>query len=43
MQYEFDKQESLAKAEQEKKDAIALKELQKQNWFEMDLWVALQW
>ena len=31
MQYEFDKQESLAKAEQEKKDAIALKELQKQK------------
>jgi signal transduction histidine kinase len=31
MQYEFDKKESLAKAEQEKKDAIALKELQKQK------------
>ena len=31
MQYEFDKKESLAKAEQEKKDAIALKEMQKQK------------
>jgi class 3 adenylate cyclase len=31
MQYEFDKKESLAKAGQEKKDAIALKELQKQK------------
>ena len=31
MQYEFDKKESLAKAEQEKKDALALKELQKQK------------
>jgi signal transduction histidine kinase len=31
MQYEFDKKESLAKAEQEKKDAIAMKELQKQK------------
>jgi len=31
MQYEFDKRESLAKAEQEKKDAIALEELQKQK------------
>lgn len=32
MQYEFDKKESVAKAEQEKKDAIAQKELQKQKW-----------
>jgi adenylate cyclase len=32
MQYEFDKKESLAKAEQEKKDVIAQKELQKQKW-----------
>jgi signal transduction histidine kinase len=31
MQYEFDKKESLSKAEQEKKDALALKELQKQK------------
>lgn len=31
MQYEFDKKESLAKAEQEKKDALALKELQRQK------------
>ncbi len=31
MQYEFDKKESLAKAEQEKKDAIALKEIQRQK------------
>ena len=31
LQYEFDKKESLAKAEQEKKDALALKELQKQK------------
>ncbi len=31
MQYEFDKKESLAKAEQDKKDVIALKELQKQK------------
>ncbi|MBA3648475.1 MAG: tetratricopeptide repeat protein [Chitinophagales bacterium] len=31
MQYDFDKKESLAKAEQEKKDAIALKELQRQK------------
>ena len=31
MQYEFDKKESLAKAEQEKKDVLALKELQKQK------------
>ena len=31
MQYEFDKKESALKAEQEKKDAIALKELQKQK------------
>ncbi|MCX6235094.1 MAG: tetratricopeptide repeat protein [Bacteroidetes bacterium] len=31
MQYEFDKKESLAKAEQEKKDALALEELQKQK------------
>ena len=31
MQYEFDKKEAAAKAEQEKKDAIALKELQKQK------------
>ncbi len=31
MQYDFDKKESLAKAEQEKKDAIALKEIQKQK------------
>ena len=32
MQYEFDKKESVAKAEQEIKDAIAQKELQKQKW-----------
>jgi adenylate cyclase len=32
MQYEFDKKESVAKAEQEKKDALAQKELQKQKW-----------
>lgn len=31
MQYDFDKKESLTKAEQEKKDAIALKEIQKQK------------
>ena len=31
IQYEFDKKESLAKAEQEKKDVLALKELQKQK------------
>jgi adenylate cyclase len=31
MQYEFDKKEALAKAEQEKKDAIAQKELQRQK------------
>jgi signal transduction histidine kinase len=31
MQYEFDKKESLAKAEQEKKDALAMKELQRQK------------
>ncbi len=31
MQYEFDKKESLEKADQEKKDALALKELQKQK------------
>jgi signal transduction histidine kinase len=31
MQYEFDKKESLEKAEQDKKDALALKELQKQK------------
>jgi signal transduction histidine kinase len=31
MQYEFDKKESLAKVEQEKKDALALKEMQKQK------------
>jgi class 3 adenylate cyclase/Tfp pilus assembly protein PilF len=31
MQYEFDKKEALAKAEQENKDALALKELQKQK------------
>jgi signal transduction histidine kinase len=31
MQYEFDKKESLEKAEQAKKDALALKELQKQK------------
>jgi two-component system NtrC family sensor kinase len=31
MQYEFDKKESIAKAVQEKKDAIALEELQKQK------------
>jgi two-component system sensor histidine kinase UhpB len=31
MQFEFDKKESLAKAEQEKKDVLALKELQKQK------------
>jgi adenylate cyclase len=31
MQYDFDKKESSAKAEQEKKDAIALKEIQKQK------------
>ena len=31
MQYEFDKKESLAKAGQEEKDALALKELQKQK------------
>jgi hypothetical protein len=31
MQYEFDKKEQLAKAEQEKKDALALKELQNQK------------
>ena len=31
MQYEFDKKESLAKAEQEEKNALALKELQKQK------------
>lgn len=31
MQYEFDKKESLEKAEQEKKDALAQKELQKQK------------
>ncbi|MEP7106993.1 MAG: adenylate/guanylate cyclase domain-containing protein [Ferruginibacter sp.] len=31
MQFDFDKKESIAKAEQEKKDAVALKELQKQK------------
>lgn len=31
MQYEFDKKEALSKAEQEKKDAVALKELQRQK------------
>ncbi len=31
MQYDFDKKESLTKAEQEKKDAVALKEMQKQK------------
>jgi len=31
MQYEFDKKEALAKAEQEKKDAVAQKELQRQK------------
>ena len=31
MQYEFDKKEALAKAEQEKKDALALKEIQRQK------------
>lgn len=31
MQYDFDKRESLARARQEKKDAIALKEMQKQK------------
>ncbi len=31
MQYDFDKKEAAAKAEQEKKDAVALKELQKQK------------
>ena len=31
MQYDFDKKESLTKAEQDKKDAIALKEVQKQK------------
>jgi adenylate cyclase len=31
MQYEFDKKETTAKAEQEKKDVIALKELQRQK------------
>jgi class 3 adenylate cyclase/tetratricopeptide (TPR) repeat protein len=31
MQYEFDKKEALTKAEQEKKDAVAIKELQKQK------------
>jgi signal transduction histidine kinase len=31
MQYEFDNKEAIAKAEQEKKDAIALKEMQKQK------------
>ncbi len=31
MQYEFDKKEALAKAEHEKKNAIALKEIQKQK------------
>jgi signal transduction histidine kinase len=31
MQYEFDKKESLAKVEQEKKNALALKEMQKQK------------
>jgi signal transduction histidine kinase/CheY-like chemotaxis protein/HPt (histidine-containing phosphotransfer) domain-containing protein/Tfp pilus assembly protein PilF len=31
MQYEFDKKESLTKAEQEKKDAVAQQELQKQK------------
>lgn len=31
MQYEFDKKEAIAKAEQDEKDAIALKELQKQK------------
>lgn len=31
MQYDFDKKEALAKAEQEKKDAIVLKEVQKQK------------
>lgn len=31
MQYEFDKKETLARAEQEKKDALALKELQRQK------------
>jgi signal transduction histidine kinase len=31
MQYEFDKKESLAKAEREKKDGLALEELQKQK------------
>jgi signal transduction histidine kinase len=33
IQYEFDKKESLAKAEQAKKDALALKEIQKQKLF----------
>jgi class 3 adenylate cyclase len=32
MQYEFDKKEVVAKAEQEKKDALCQKELQKQKW-----------
>ncbi|MBK8552526.1 MAG: adenylate/guanylate cyclase domain-containing protein [Ignavibacteria bacterium] len=31
MQYDFDKKEAFAKAEQEKKDALALKELQRQK------------
>jgi adenylate cyclase len=31
MQYDFDKKEALSRAEQEKKDAIAIKELQKQK------------
>ncbi len=31
MHYDFDKKETLAKAEQEKKDALAIKELQKQK------------
>ena len=31
MQYEFDKKEASAKAEQEKKDAVAMKELQRQK------------
>lgn len=31
MQFEFDKKEALSKAEQEKKDAVALKELQRQK------------
>ncbi|MEO8764658.1 MAG: adenylate/guanylate cyclase domain-containing protein [Ginsengibacter sp.] len=31
MQYDFDKKEAVGKAEQEKKDALALKELQKQK------------